>query len=117
MPMISRYRRPFTTTPTIPSAMAAITRSRKSAITGSPSPARQAALAARARLVGQAVMTEDSFLVAGGQLAVRADGRGVPDQFPVPPDLHVPRTDGRLVQGHERESVPGRHPDDDRGEE
>src|SRR5271170_488778 len=119
MPMISRYSRPLATTPTIPSAIAAITSSKKRAIMPSSvsfgrSAAGQQPFAVSARLVRQAVVLEDRLFIGCGQFAVRADRRGVLHLFPVVGDLEVFRTDGRPGQGHEYEPVPGRHADLDR---
>src|SRR5580692_12907610 len=120
IPMISRYSRPVAATPTMPSAIAAMTSSRNRAIMTSPSgagsAAGQAPLAAGACLVGQAVMPEDRFLLAGRQLAVGIDPGGVLDQLLAEADPDVPGADRGLVQGHEGEPVPGRHPDRDGSE-
>ena len=68
IPVNSRYNRPFTTTPTMPSAIATITSSRKTIIRSSPRLSRSAAgqppLTASARLVGQAIVAKDRLLVS-----------------------------------------------------
>ena len=78
--------------------------------------AGQASLAAGARLVGQAVMPEDRFLVAGRQLAVGIDRGGILHLLLVETDLDVSGADSRVVQGYESKPVPGRQPDRDRSE-
>src|ERR1700748_1041178 len=80
------------------------------------SAATQQPFAVSARLVGQAVMLEYCLFIACGQLAVRINRRGVFHLFPVVGNLEVPGAHGRLVQGHEYEPAPGRHPDLDRAE-
>src|SRR6266581_679471 len=121
MPMISRYSRPFATTPTMPSTIAAIISSRKRAIIrfsaqSDGSAAGQPPLTATAWLVGQAVVLEDRLFVARGQLAVGADRRGILHLLLVVADLEVPRAHGRLVKRDEHEPVPGGHSDLDRAE-
>jgi short-subunit dehydrogenase len=113
MPMISRYSRPFATTPTMPSTMATITSSRNSAIIGSSplsgcSPASQAPFATGACLVLHAVVPEHCLLVAGRQFAVGVDGRRIFDLFLVVADLDVAWADGRVVQRNEDEPMPCR---------
>src|SRR5271169_6164898 len=120
MPVNSRYNRPFTTTPTMPSAIATITSSRKTIIRSSAqlscSAAGQPPLTASARLVCQAVVLKDRRLVARRQLAVGVDRRGILHLLLVVGDLEVARTHSRPVKRHEHEPVPGWHSDLDRAE-
>src|SRR5690242_6560277 len=116
MPMISKYSRPLTTTPTMPSAIATITRNRKKAIIRSSAQllrlaAAQPPLAGGARLVGQAVVREDGLFPGGGQLAVGVDRGGVLHLLLVVGDLEVPGAHGRAVERHEYEPVPGPYAD------
>src|SRR6476659_9715181 len=121
MPMISKYSRPLTTTPTMPSAIATITRNRKKAIIRSSAqllrlaPA-QPPLAGGARLVGQAVVLEDGLFLGHGELAVGVDRGGILHLLLVVRDLEVPGAHGRAVKRHEYEPVPGRDADLDGAE-
>src|ERR1700722_14581713 len=107
-PMISRYSRPFATTPTMPSTIATIISSRKRAIMSfsaqsGGSAAGQPPLTAGSRLVRQEVVLEDRLFIACRQLAVGADRRGVLHLLPVVGDLDVPGTYDRVVNGYEHE--------------
>jgi hypothetical protein len=102
----------FAITPTMPSAIAAITSSKKGRssvlrfvrlLSGGPAP-----LATSARLVCQAVVLEDRLPITCGQLAVRADRQRIFRQFLVLADLEVSRTHRRPAQGHEYKAAPGR---------
>ena len=61
-------------------------------------------------------MLEDRLFVAGRELAVSVDRWRVFDQALVVADLDVAGTDGRLVQGHENKTMPGRYAHSDRAE-
>src|SRR5205823_5786338 len=121
MPMNSKNSRPLPTTPTRPSTIATITRSRKKASIGCSaqsywSAAGQLPFTAGAWLICQAVMLEDGRFVGRWQLAVGADRGRILHLLPVVSDLEVSGTQGRLSQGNEHEPVPGRHPDLDGAE-
>src|SRR6266516_2423012 len=95
MPMNSKYRRPFATTPTIPSTIATITSSRNKAIIGSSAPfacsaAGQPSLAvcARSRGILRRQPHRDRAIRGFGSLE-HASGP------PIAPHLHI------LLPGHE----------------
>src|SRR5437764_1252053 len=100
---------------TVDSAMAAMITSRNKTIRRAPrSASGQAALAAGAGLVGQAIVLEEAGFVGGSQLTVRVNLHGVLDLLFRVGHSHMGGCYRRAVQRHESQPVPPDHSGPDR---